>query len=90
MDNNIVLVNTEYGSIYVMKNDIIGLEILNKGYHENNIVKMLSMYTDGGMIIDIGSNIGSTSLALLAMDKSCQVRSFEPQLYLAKPGFSEF
>jgi hypothetical protein len=33
MDNNIVLVNTEYGSIYVMKNDIIGLEILNKGYH---------------------------------------------------------
>lgn len=84
MDNNIVLVDTEYGSINVMKNDIIGLEILNKGYHENNIVKMLSMYTQGGMIIDIGSNIGSTSLALLAMDKSCKVRSFEPQLYLAK------
>jgi FkbM family methyltransferase len=84
MDNNIILVYTEYGSIYVMKNDTIGLEILNEGYHENNIVKMLSMYTDGGMVIDIGSNIGSTSLALLAMDKSCRVRSFEPQLYLTK------
>ena len=84
MNNNVVLVHTEYGSIYVMKNDIIGLEILNKGYHEDNIVKILSKYTDGGMVIDIGSNIGSTSLALMTMDKSCKVRSFEPQLYLAQ------
>lgn len=84
MNSNVVLVNTEYGSIYVMKNDIIGLEILNKGYHEDNIVKMLSKYTDGGMVIDIGSNIGSTSLALMSMDKSCKVSSFEPQLYLAQ------
>lgn len=83
-NNNVVLVDTEYGSIYVMKNDIIGLEILNKGYHEDNIVKMLSKYTYGGMVIDIGSNIGSTSLALMTMDKSCKVRSFEPQLYLAQ------
>lgn len=79
-----VLVKTEYGSIYVMKNDIIGLEILNKGYHEDNIVKMLSKYSNGGVVIDVGSNIGSTSLALLSLDKSCQVRSFEPQFHLAR------
>jgi FkbM family methyltransferase len=84
MNNNILLVNTEYGDIYVMKNDIIGLEIINKGYHEDHIVKMLSTYTNNNTVIDIGSNIGSTSLALLSMDTNCIIYSFEPQLYLAK------
>lgn len=67
-----------------MKNDIIGLEIINKGYHEDHIVKMLSTYTNNNTVIDIGSNIGSTSLALLSMDPKCIIYSFEPQLYLAK------
>jgi FkbM family methyltransferase len=82
--SNKVLVNTKYGEIYVMKNDIIGMEILSGKYHEEEIVCMLSRYTRGGVVLDVGSNIGSTSLGLLSLDKDCKIYSFEPQLYLAE------
>ena len=36
------LVNTEYGQIYVMENDIIGQEILNGRYHEKHIIELLN------------------------------------------------
>lgn len=81
------LVNTEYGKIYVMENDIIGREIISGTYHEKNIIEMLNSTLNDKLnphVLDVGSNIGSISLGLLSLNKSLSITSIEAQEALAK------
>ena len=84
--NNIKCVETEFGKINILVNDIIGQEIL-KGYHEKNVVEILNFELkrrNGNVVLDIGSNIGTTSLALLAMNEKTRIISIEAQNLLAR------
>jgi FkbM family methyltransferase len=77
--------STEYGRIFCLNNDVIGREIMSNGYHEKGIVETLAKHvTDNTVCIDVGSNIGSTSLGIMNLQPHCQVISFEAQTYLAQ------
>ncbi len=87
---NELCTKTEYGGMYVLSNDIIGKKVLRGEYHEIQLINAVSDYVKGldtfkqhPIVLDIGSNIGTTSLGFL---KSCEcnVISCEPQLFLAQ------
>lgn len=88
-NKNILCTMTDYGGIYLLKNDIIGRKILNNNYHNKELLGWLESYIMNNTIsnytiLDIGSYIGSFSLGLLSLDKNINIISIEPQSYIAK------
>lgn len=63
------LMNTIYGYLFIKKNSI---------KHDNSVIDQANRFiTNNYTIIDIGSNIGFMSLALLSLNKTINIYSFE-------------
>ena len=81
MANDIELVKTKYGKIYVRKGDIISSEIKSGKYFEEERLSLLLKYiSEGSNVIDVGANLGTYTLAFA--QKKCTVHSFEPQKFI--------
>lgn len=86
-EKNVVCTMSEHGGIFVLNNDIIGGKLLKGDYHEKNLIKKVNELLDQTketVIVDVGSNIGTTVLGFLDTNPKCKVISFEAQSYLAK------
>lgn len=87
-EKNVLCTMTDYGALFVLKNDIIGQKLLTNNYYKKELLQMLDTsiknMNSESTVIDIGSHIGSFSVGLLSENKNINVVSIEPQLYLAK------
>lgn len=87
-EKNVLCTMTDYGALFVLKNDIIGQKLLNNNYHKKELFNMLDTHIknmdENSIVIDIGSHIGTFSVGILSDNKNVKVISIEPQLYLAK------
>lgn len=83
-ENNYI--DTEYGLLFGLKNDIFIQKITNKGYQNIDIINFIcnSIKKDKDMILDIGSYIGATSLGILSKNDIARIISVEPQIFFAK------
>lgn len=86
-EKNVVCTMSEHGGIFVLNNDIIGGKLLKGDYHEKILIKQVHDLLDQSretVIVDVGSNIGTTVLGFLDTNPKCKVISFEAQGFLAK------
>ena len=78
--------NTETKNSFVVYNDIIGYNIINKGFYEIDELQLLKTSFNESVgskiFLDIGSNVGNHSVFL--SDTFKKVLSFEPQVFTFK------
>jgi FkbM family methyltransferase len=86
VDGKLSYIDTEYGLIFGMENDIYIQNLKSKGYNNKNLVEFISnnISKDKDLIIDVGSYLGLGILGLLSKNMDARVISVEPQLHFAK------
>lgn len=76
------VVNTKYGHVLINKNDIyIGRHLKQKGtWCDEELITIGSVLRTGDVVIEVGSNIGSHSIAIAAkIGSEGKLYAFEPQ-----------
>lgn len=86
VDNRSSCIDTEYGLIFGMENDIYIQKLISKGYNNKELIDFISdnISKDRYLLIDIGSYLGVGILGLLKKNDQVKVISAEPQLHFAK------
>lgn len=86
VDNRSSCIDTEYGPIFGLENDIYIQKLKTNGYNNKDLLEFISnnISKNKDLIIDVGSYLGVGILGLLSKNVEAKVISAEPQLYFAK------
>lgn len=86
VDNRLSCIDTEYGLIFGMENDMYIQNLKSKGYNNKDLVNFISdkISKNKDLIIDVGSYLGVGILGLLSKNMDARIISVEPQLHFAK------